>query len=236
MSKTVLLVVSMAFTVLTGGVTLGALSAERAQAQTIPDEVLDASCQPPNSGPTGLTAFFRKSAIAAQTFTAEHTGLLTRAEVRIQDDHDDRPDVVMEIRTVDSSGTPTGVVLASTTIPPSEVPQSRYGVVTGRFDPGVPVEAGQQYALALSTSTEVRGNGPSWQGSNTDLCPGTLYNTYEAHPGEFRAPSPNFDVFFSTFVTLPTTPQTKPDCKNGGYEEFGFKNQGQCIKAVKHGS
>jgi hypothetical protein len=31
-------------------------------------------------------------------------------------------------------------------------------------------------------------------------------------------------------------PQTNEDCKNGGYEEFGFKNQGQCIKAVNHPS
>jgi hypothetical protein len=28
------------------------------------------------------------------------------------------------------------------------------------------------------------------------------------------------------------SPTTKEDCKNGGYKEFGFKNQGQCIKAV----
>jgi hypothetical protein len=34
----------------------------------------------------------------------------------------------------------------------------------------------------------------------------------------------------------PPEPQTKEDCKNGGYEEFGFKNQGQCIKAVNHPS
>jgi hypothetical protein len=32
--------------------------------------------------------------------------------------------------------------------------------------------------------------------------------------------------------TTPAPPTTKVDCKNGGYEEFGFKNQGQCIKAV----
>jgi hypothetical protein len=31
-------------------------------------------------------------------------------------------------------------------------------------------------------------------------------------------------------------PQTKEECKKGGYEEFGFKNQGQCIKAVNHPS
>jgi len=29
-------------------------------------------------------------------------------------------------------------------------------------------------------------------------------------------------------------PQSKAECKKGGYEEFGFKNQGRCIKAVNH--
>ena len=28
----------------------------------------------------------------------------------------------------------------------------------------------------------------------------------------------------------------KEECKKGGYEEFGFKNQGRCIKAVNHPS
>src|SRR5215208_1892563 len=28
-------------------------------------------------------------------------------------------------------------------------------------------------------------------------------------------------------------PKTKADCKNDGWRDFGFKNQGQCIKAVK---
>jgi hypothetical protein len=31
-------------------------------------------------------------------------------------------------------------------------------------------------------------------------------------------------------------PQSKEECKKGGYEEFGFKNQGRCIKAVNHAS
>jgi len=140
----------------------------------------------------------------------------------------------MEIRAVDSSGTPTGVVLASTTIPASDVPSGQYGVVTGHFSPGAPVEAGQQYAIALHTSTEVQGNGLNWQGSVSNPCPGVLYQTLESHPGVFQAPSPNFDLFFSTFVTLRTAPQTKADCKKGGYKEFGFKNQGQCLKAVKN--
>jgi hypothetical protein len=28
-------------------------------------------------------------------------------------------------------------------------------------------------------------------------------------------------------------PQTKTDCNNGGWEEFGFKNQGQCIASLR---
>jgi len=31
-------------------------------------------------------------------------------------------------------------------------------------------------------------------------------------------------------------PQSKEECKKGGWKEFGFKNQGQCIKAVNHPS
>jgi hypothetical protein len=32
----------------------------------------------------------------------------------------------------------------------------------------------------------------------------------------------------------PPGPTSKDDCKNGGWMAFGFKNQGQCIKAVNH--
>jgi hypothetical protein len=30
----------------------------------------------------------------------------------------------------------------------------------------------------------------------------------------------------------PTEPANKQACKKGGWKEFGFKNQGQCIKVV----
>jgi len=29
-----------------------------------------------------------------------------------------------------------------------------------------------------------------------------------------------------------SAPTSKEDCKNGGWKHYGFKNQGQCIKAV----
>src|SRR5215217_5532032 len=227
MRRVVLLLVTMSLPLL--------LVSGLALAQLVPDEVPDASC-PTNNGPAELAATFRSSAIAAQTFTAEHTGLLTSAEVQVGNFSNFLTGgIVMEIRAVDASGTPTGVVLASTTIPASDVPTGQYGLATGHFSPGAPVETGQQYALALHTSAEVQGNGFGWQGSISNPCPGVLYNALETNPGVFQAPfQQNADVFFSTFVTLRTAPQTKADCKKGGYKEFGFKNQGQCIKAVKN--
>jgi hypothetical protein len=198
MRKNILLLASMALAVL--------LVSGASLAQPAPGEVPDASC-PTNSGPSNLEAFFRSSAIEAQTFTAEYTGLLTSAQVEVGDLQNASTGIVMEIRTVDSSGRPTGVVLASTTIPASDVPSGQFGIVTGHFSPGAPVEAGQQFAIALHTSTEVQGNGLSWQGSTSNPCPGVLYHTHESHPGVFVAPSPNWDLFFSTFVTpSDTTP------------------------------
>jgi hypothetical protein len=35
-------------------------------------------------------------------------------------------------------------------------------------------------------------------------------------------------------IPIPAGPTSKAQCKDGGYEGFGFKNQGQCIKAVNH--
>ncbi len=204
-----------------------------ALAQTAPGEVPDASCQPTTSGPPHLLAFFRSSAKAAQTFTAEHTGLLTSAQVQVGDFENEPTGIAMEIRTVDSSGTPTGVVLASTQIPASDVPYRQFGVATGHFSPGAPVEAGQKYAIALRTSTGVQIRGVIWAGDQSIPCPGALYQSSDSAPEVFHAVGPGFDGFFSTFVTLRTAPQTKADCKKGGYKEFGFENQGRCIASLQ---
>lgn len=39
---------------------------------------------------------------------------------------------------------------------------------------------------------------------------------------------------WTTFDVL-SGPQTKDDCKNGGWESYGFPNQGQCIQFVNTG-
>lgn len=36
-------------------------------------------------------------------------------------------------------------------------------------------------------------------------------------------------------ILIDNNPTTKADCKNGGWEEYGFKNQGQCIRFVNTG-
>jgi len=177
-----------------------------ALAQPAPDEVPDAAC-PTNGQTPNQVAFLRNSAIVAQTFTAQHTGLLTSAQVPIENTENETTSIVMEINTVDSSGTPTEVVLASTIIPASEVPpHPQSGVVTGHFSPGAPVEAGQEYALALHTTTEPQANGLGWLGFRSDgtLCPGVAYRN--SGFGVFLPFAINLDLFFSTFVTPDTTP------------------------------
>ena len=37
-----------------------------------------------------------------------------------------------------------------------------------------------------------------------------------------------------TVTEAPRLPISKEQCKNGGWKQFGFANQGQCIKSVNH--
>ncbi len=203
-----------------------------ALAQTAPGEVPDASCQ--NPGDRSLGIIVTASGLSAQTFTAEHTGTLTSVQVFAGRSQNTLHGLGMEIHAVDSTGTPTAQMLAFDEIPASEVP-GQGGLVTFHFSPGVPVKAGQQYAIVVGKG------GPGFYelaGSSSNPCFGRLYfaSMLTGEPLVFRPSEANFDMYFSTFVTLPPTPQTRAECKNGGHEEFGFKNQGQCIKAVRHGS
>jgi hypothetical protein len=104
MRRVVLLLSTMSLTLL--------LLSGVALAQPAPRQVPDASCQ--LSGPSSLEAFFRSSAIAAQTFKAEHTGFLTSAQVQVKDVDTEPTPIIMEIRSVDPTGTPSELVLAST--------------------------------------------------------------------------------------------------------------------------
>jgi hypothetical protein len=48
----------------------------------------------------------------------------------------------------------------------------------------------------------------------------------------------DWDFDWTTFTvgaTAPDVPVTADDCRNGGWREFGFRNQGQCIRFVNTG-
>jgi hypothetical protein len=53
-------------------------------------------------------------------------------------------------------------------------------------------------------------------------------------PGVSVDPSRNCADTTVLVVTAQENPTSKEQCKHGGYATFGFKNQGQCIKAVNH--
>jgi hypothetical protein len=71
----------------------------------------------------------------------------------------------------------------------------------------------------------------------------------EGHPLQFDQRGPGFPRIVADTVDIGAfevqgglgsepppaeVPEDKQACKKGGYEEFGFRNQGQCIKAVNH--
>jgi hypothetical protein len=45
----------------------------------------------------------------------------------------------------------------------------------------------------------------------------------------------DYDFDWTTFTVPSCNPQDKEDCKGGGWEFYGFRNQGQCIQYVNTG-
>jgi hypothetical protein len=182
-----------------------------AKPQPAPRQVPDASCKL-HTRQGGLQSMFRNDYVAAQTFKVEHTGRLTSAKVRVSLVDQQQPTAaVMEIRTLDSSDTPTKVVKASTTIP---VP-SKSSVAIGYFRPGAPVEAGQQYAIVLHTAS---GRQAYWAGSTRNRCRNGLSYYGSGATGALEN-YPRNDHFFATYVT--TREATEASTKGGGLGDTG---------------
>ncbi len=147
------------------------------------------------SGIAGFRAFCDvHAAIArAETFTAGRTGTLARVAVTaFQDNHPNGP-LTLSVAAVDAAGHPAATLwsstVASTAIPwsPSEVAGT----------PGIPVVAGQQYALEISAPTTTQG------------CFGFAYNDADPYPGggalysngQTWAPEAGRDLKFETSVS-----------------------------------
>jgi len=196
-----------------------------ASAQAVPD----ASCTTPSVGVLGQPGNNR----GAQTFTAQNTGALTRAQVEI--DKVSAPgDWILSINTVDGSGTPTNTVLGTTTIPDASVP-SGVGTLTGDFASPAAVTAGQQYALVFTrpTSDTLR-----IRYSVVNACPGfAFFSSSQTDPFDPVCGGPNdCDLVFAVFVEPPSgpAPQTQPTNTGQPARKKCKKHKHHAASAKKH--
>lgn len=123
----------------------------------------------------------------AQVFTAPRSGQLIWALVEVSC-VPAGTDFVLEIRTVDSSGTPTATILTTeqvNDVPLTTISPPRPLDVT--FDPPVDVVVGKKYALSL-TDGGATGSGYCGSIRNIDPCPGQLFTDAQAN-GTFVAQS-----------------------------------------------
>jgi hypothetical protein len=211
-----------------------------AMSQTSPSGTLDANSLPKATSYDYETVFESVlSPARAQTFTAINSGALTSAQIQISALGEHHECVVrMQIATVDDSGLPTNNILAETTLPYTAFlhdPPTLVGdLVTVTFSDPAQVEAGQKYAFILSLEPP-SGDCYYVLPVKTDVYAGGAYAFLRYDEPQWNLAT-DLDNIFAIYVTPPSVLTSKADCKRGGYEEFGFKNQGRCIKAVNRAS
>lgn len=207
---------------------LAALAApSAASAQAVPD----ASCTSPSVGVIGQPGNNR----GAQTFTAQNTGALTRAQVEI-DKIGNPGDWILSINAVDGLGTPTNSVLGATTIPDVSVP-SGVGTLTGDFASPATVTAGQQYALVF---TRPASDTLRIRYSVVNACPGfAFFSSSQTDPFDPVCGGPNdCDLVFAVFVEPPSgpgpgqqqTPSMKKKCKKKHKHRAATAKKKHCKK------
>ena len=199
-------------TAMTLAIGLAGLAAPAAaSAEAVPD----ASCTSPSVGVIGQPGNNR----GAQTFTAQNTGALSRAQVEI-DKVGNPGDWILSINAVDGSGIPTNTVLGATTIPDASVP-SGVGMLTGDFASPAMVTAGQQYALVFSrpASDTLR-----IRYSVVNACPGdAFFSSSQTDPFGYVCVNPNeCDLVFAAFVE-PPKPQSNPSLPPTGMRAAALK-------------
>jgi hypothetical protein len=154
--------------------------------------MLDAQCPGPGDGGTFLALGDRRE---AQTFTAIHSGALTRATIEI-----DKPllsednDFVLSILPT-SNGVPLDPPLASVTIPTASVPLGPT-TLDATFPAPATAVAGQTYALAIGRPGNLT-NFTVHTRSGDPCGGGPFFNT---GPGWSPENPANVDIVFQTFV------------------------------------
>jgi hypothetical protein len=163
-------------------------------------EVADASC--PGPGTVGNSASGDHQ--FAQTFTAIHTGALTRAQIEVFDfaPPAGSGDYVVSIHVVNDSGIPTTTVLATTSVP-NPAPTDEVRTIEAIFDSPLQVATGHQYALVVSRPGSLNMNVRTRDG---DPCAGGGFYT---RSGDTFIPSGNLDLVYAIFIATPDTDPPK---------------------------
>jgi len=97
------------------------------------------------------------------------------------------------------------------------------------------IKSGNQLTFELDAGAD-----GSVDGSTTIAMPSSLNDTnsriyFGTAGSEFDAGGNWFDDLHISAVPYVTNPETKDDCKKGGFAQYGFRNQGLCIQYVNTG-
>jgi hypothetical protein len=155
-------------------------------------EVADATCP----GDPGVGYSGRR---LGETFTVQHSGLLSRATFVVTNGGSTPQDYTVTIRTLDDQGRPTSNVIATGTA--SQVaPATEYSgkTVSVSFSPAPSVTAGQFLAI----SVEVPSGNTNAGVHVTDVCSGLLFFDGDASDNWSTAGNSN-DLLMGIYVTVP---------------------------------
>jgi hypothetical protein len=171
----------------------GGASAQTAVAST---STPDAGCPGPSDEPPFSPLGDRRE---AQTFAAQHTGLLDRVTFFVNNLSTNDPDFLVQILSTDQNGVPTDNVLAETAVPRDSVAGgvSEFDI---SFAQPASVTSGGVYAMAVSRP-HANFLVPTWAIAtrNPDACQGQSFYSYGPNLPWNLEPSPG-DIIFQSYV------------------------------------
>jgi hypothetical protein len=157
------------------------------------EPVLDAHCDGPSDG---SSLFANGDEREAQTFTALHSGGLTRATIEINNALNlEGSDIVLSILPT-GNGVPLDPPLASVAIPTTSVP-SGVSTLDAAFPAPATAVAGQEYAVAIGRAGTLPLNFAVQTRAGNPCGGAPFFNT---GPGWSPESPGDFDVVFQTFV------------------------------------
>ena len=140
---------------------------------------------------------------------------------------------------------------ANYSAPPTEVfsgdvivPASAGGGTPADFDFCIPFTQSYLHTPGSNVIVEVVNSSLTSSGSPRDACAGNAEQCTTSRAFAFSATAENAVLvsrgglvmkFISPEPPPPVEPVVRDDCKNGQWADFGFRNQGQCVRFVETG-